>query len=99
MPQIESWEISDQFWSKVEPLVPVREGAAQRSYRRAPGGGRKPMPARQIFAAIVYVLRTGVPVEGAAQGVWQRQRHPQALSALAARRLFRGAVAGGVGRV
>jgi transposase len=59
MPQIKSWEVSDEFWMKVEPLVPTRTRAGDRSYQRAPGGGRKPMPARQIFAAIVYVLRTG----------------------------------------
>lgn len=59
MPQIKSWEISDAFWAKVEPLVPVRQRSKERAYQRAPGGGRKPMSSRQIFAAIVYVLRTG----------------------------------------
>ena len=59
MPQIKSWEVSDEFWGKVEPLIPVRQRAKERKYRRKPGGGRKPMPARQIFSAIVYVLRTG----------------------------------------
>jgi transposase len=29
-------------------------------YRRKPGGGRKPMDARQVFEAIIYVLRTGI---------------------------------------
>lgn len=60
MPQIKSWEVSDEFWARVEPLVPTRQRPEDRPYRRAPGGGRKPLPARQIFAAIVYVLRTGV---------------------------------------
>ena len=59
MPQIKSWEVSEEFWSKVEPLVPVRRRPKDRSHQRAAGGGRKPMPARQIFAAIVSVLRTG----------------------------------------
>ena len=59
MPQIKSWEVSDEFWVKVEPLIPVRQRSKERRYRRKPGGGRKPMPARQIFSAIVYVLRTG----------------------------------------
>lgn len=31
-----------------------------REYRRKPGVGRKPMGARQVFSAIVYVLRTGI---------------------------------------
>lgn len=59
MAQIKSWTVSDAFWRKVEPLIPVRQRDANRSYLRKPGAGRKPMPARQIFSAIVYVLRTG----------------------------------------
>jgi transposase len=59
MPQIRSWTVSDSFWAKVEPLVPVLTRSASRPYVRRPGAGRKPMPARQIFSAIVYVLRTG----------------------------------------
>jgi transposase len=59
MPQIKSWTVSDAFWAKVEPLVPVSTRPEGRIYRRKPGAGRPPMPARQVFAAIVYVLRTG----------------------------------------
>ena len=59
MPQIKSWEISDEFWAKVEPLIPVRQRPTDRQYKRKVGGGRKPMPPRQIFSAIVFVLRTG----------------------------------------
>ncbi|MGD0228335.1 MAG: IS5/IS1182 family transposase, partial [Terriglobia bacterium] len=55
MPQMKSWEVSDEFWVKVEPLIPLRQRSAKRKYRRRPGGGRKPMPARQVFSAIVYV--------------------------------------------
>ena len=59
MPQIKSWEVSDEFWARVEPLIPVRHRSAKRKYQRRPGGGRKPMPPRQVFSASVYVLRTG----------------------------------------
>ena len=59
MPQIKSWTVSDSFWAKVEPLVPVVTRPDGRQYRRRPGAGRKPMPPRQVFSAIVYVLRTG----------------------------------------
>src|SRR5487761_663574 len=59
MPQIKSWEVSDELWAKVEPLLPVRQRPEGRKYRRRPGGGRKSMPPRKIFCAIVYVLRTG----------------------------------------
>ena len=60
MAQIKSWEVSDELWAKVEPLVPIPKRSTERNYKRKPGGGRKPMPARQIFAAIIYVLRTGI---------------------------------------
>jgi transposase len=60
MGQINSWEISDEFGAKVEPLIPQRERPAGRVYLRRAGGGRKPMKPRQIFAGIVYVLRTGI---------------------------------------
>ena len=56
---MKSWTVSDAFWAKVEPLMPVVTRPAGRQYRRKPGAGRKPMPPRQIFSAIVYVLRTG----------------------------------------
>jgi len=60
MAQIKSWEVSDELWAKAEPLIPISKRTTERNYKRKPGGGRKPMPARQIFAAIVYVLRTGI---------------------------------------
>lgn len=52
-----SWEVSDAFWNKAEPLIPKRSVRdAAKEYKRKPGGGRKPMEVRQIFEAIVYVL-------------------------------------------
>jgi transposase len=60
MAQIKSWTVSDELWSKVEPLIPAREREAGRKYQRKAGAGRKPMPYRQVFSAIVYVLRTGI---------------------------------------
>jgi transposase len=56
---MKSWIVSDVFWASVEPLVPVVTRTDGRQYRRQPGAGRKPIPARQIFSGIVYVLRTG----------------------------------------
>ncbi len=44
---------------RVQPLIPVRERAADKAYVRKPGAGRPAKPARQVFEAIVYVLRTG----------------------------------------
>ena len=56
---MKSWTVSDEFWAKVESLIPVVTRPEGRLYFRKPGAGRKPMHARQIFSAIVYVLRTG----------------------------------------
>jgi len=44
----------------VEPLIPAPKRKAGQEYKRKPGGGRKPLPPRQIFEAIEYVLRTGI---------------------------------------
>jgi len=57
--RVESWEVSDEFWKRVEPLIPLRVRSPDKVYLRKPGAGRPPMPARQVFEAVVYVLRTG----------------------------------------
>ena len=68
----------------VEPLIPVRQRPTDQKFLRKPGGGRKPMPARTIFSAIVYVLRTGcqwkaLPREfGSASAVHKHFQHWQA---------------------
>lgn len=55
-----SWEVTDEFWKRVEPLIPAKpERPKDKAYCRRPGGGRKPKPARVVFEAIVFVLRTG----------------------------------------
>ena len=61
MARIRTWEVSDQFWSLVEPLIPTSPRVQGRIYKRKPGGGRKRKYSDQLyFAAIVYVLRTGI---------------------------------------
>ena len=60
MTKVESWEVSDEFWAKVEPLIPKKQRDPNREYKRKPGGGRKPIPPRKVFEGIVYVLRTGI---------------------------------------
>jgi transposase len=57
--KVASWEVSDAFWERVEPLVPTKKIDPKKKYARKPGAGRKAKPARQVFEAIVYVLRTG----------------------------------------
>jgi transposase len=57
--RIQSWEVSDAFWERVNPLIPQPERDKEKSYKRIAGGGRKPIPYRQVFEGIVFVLRTG----------------------------------------
>jgi len=59
-PRIQSWEVSDALWRVAEPLIPLPQRDPTREYQRKTGAGRKPLPARQVFAGIVFVLRTGI---------------------------------------
>lgn len=59
MARIQSWEVSDSFWERVEPLLPQRKRSDTKKYLRKIGGGRKPKNFRIVFEGIVYVLRTG----------------------------------------
>jgi transposase len=61
MPRTKTWEISDEFWAVVEPLVPTTPRVEGQVYLRRPGGGRKARYGnRTYFEAMVYVLRTGI---------------------------------------
>jgi transposase len=51
--------VTEAFWQRAEPLIPPRVPAPGKRYLRKPGAGRPPKPARLVFEAIVYVLRTG----------------------------------------
>jgi transposase len=59
MAKVQSWEVSDEFWKRVEPLIPERKRESGKTFRRKPGGGRKPMASRRVFEGILFVLRTG----------------------------------------
>jgi putative transposase len=52
MARTHPWEVDDGLWEQVAPLVPPAPSHAK--------GGRPRMPDRQAFAAILYVLRTGI---------------------------------------
>ena len=52
MARTEPWRVSDEFWEKVRPLIPPTPSHAK--------GGRTRMDDRQAFAAMIYVLRTGI---------------------------------------
>jgi transposase len=62
MARVQTWEISDEFWRLVEPLIPQDPRAnTGKTYVRKLGGGRKAKySSRLYFAAMVYVLRTGI---------------------------------------
>jgi transposase len=60
MKQKHTWEITDAFWEKVEPLLPRNERDQNKDYRRKPAGGRPPITPRKALEAIFYVLRTGI---------------------------------------
>ena len=59
MAKTKSWEVSEAFWQKVEPLIPPPKRDPNKVYKRRPGGGRKPISNRTLFEAIMYVLITG----------------------------------------
>ncbi len=57
------WEVSDELWAIVEPLIPTQEELRDpnKGYKRKTGGGRKrKYDDRTYFAGIIYVLRTGI---------------------------------------
>ncbi|PPT79147.1 hypothetical protein XthCFBP4691_19000 [Xanthomonas theicola] len=57
--RVDAWVVTDDLWARAEPLIPVRERPATTEYRRRAGAGRPPKPARLVFEAVVYILRTG----------------------------------------
>lgn len=60
MAQEKSWEITETFWEAVKETIPKPTRSTEKQYKRATGGGRKPMNPRTILAAIFFVLRTGI---------------------------------------
>jgi transposase len=52
--------VDDDLWARIEPLLPKRR-RRDRQY-----AGRKPIPDRAALTGILFVLRSGDPVEHAA---------------------------------
>ncbi len=52
MARTKPWKVSDEFWEKVEPSIPPAPSRSK--------GGRPRMSDRDAFAAMIYVLRTGI---------------------------------------
>ena len=55
MARTKPWEVSDEVWERVRPLIPAAPSHAK--------GGRRRMDDRKAFEAIVSVLRTGIGME------------------------------------
>lgn len=60
MAKVQSWQVSDELWNKVEPLIPLRRRDPKKTYSRKAWWWRKPLDPRIVFSAIVFVLRTGI---------------------------------------
>src|ERR1039458_4903083 len=99
MAQIKSWEVSDEFWAKVEPLMPIRQRPAQRKYQRRPGGGRKPIAATPGLFRDRLCPAHRMSVESLAEGIGECPCDPSTFSAMAPGGFLGGVVAGGIGRV
>jgi hypothetical protein len=41
MAKAKSWEVTDEFWQRVETLIPLRQRAEDQNYTRKAGGGRQ----------------------------------------------------------
>lgn len=52
MARTRPWEVSNELWKRVRPLIPPRPPK--------PKGGRPPKDDRQMFEALLFVLRTGM---------------------------------------
>jgi transposase len=69
------WQVEDELWKRIEPLLPVIE----RSSRRP---GRKRLPDRKVLCGILFVLYTGIRWEflpqelgfGSGMTCWRRLR-------------------------
>jgi transposase len=67
--------VSDELWTLIEPLIPVKR-------RRARYPGRRPLPDRRVLTGILFVLSTGIPWErlpkelgcGLGMTCWRRLR-------------------------
>ncbi len=57
---VPSWELSDSFWERIQPLLPKPKSRLRgRGQQRRHIGGRPAAEPRQVMAGILYVLRTG----------------------------------------
>ena len=85
---VKSWEVSNALWEIVEPLIPTPKRDKEKLYRRKVGGGRKPLEARKVFSAIVYVLRTGIQWKALPKEVVMGWSRPNKAGSIAYRKTY-----------
>ena len=57
---VPSWELSESFWARIEPLLPKAKSRYRgRGKQRRHIGGRPAADRRRTMGGILYVLRTG----------------------------------------
>ncbi len=56
MKRLPSWVVSDAFWSRIEPLIPLPQRDPEKEYKRKAGGGRKPKAARTVFGSVPLLV-------------------------------------------
>jgi transposase len=55
-----AWEVTDEFWSRVEPLIPVRQRSCRSDLHHEKAAvDANPKIRVLVFEGIVFVLRTG----------------------------------------
>lgn len=52
MTKAKAWEVTDEFWKRVESLIPIRQRMTDQTCTRKTGGGRKPKDPRLVFEGI-----------------------------------------------
>jgi hypothetical protein len=62
MARTKPWTVTDEFWEKVQPLIPPAPSRAK--------GGRTRMDDRKAFSAMIYVLRTAASSGTPCPGRW-----------------------------
>ena len=57
---VASWELSDSFWARIEPLLPKPKSRYRgRGKNRKHMGGRPAADRRKLVTGILYIMRTG----------------------------------------
>ena len=89
MAKIQSWEVSDSFWERVEPLIPKPERDPNKTYKRKAGRRQKADATAPDIRGHHVCAANRLPMEGFAQGtLWKPQCHPYPFHALDACRIL-----------